>query len=132
MSPRFFGPFQVLKKIGAVAYKLDLPSESCIHPIFHVSCLKRNLGQHITPLPTLPPIDQHGEIKPEPEVVVDRQMVKKNNRALKKVLILWRGASVEDDSWETLWKLQAFTHTLWARCFKGRTLLRVLLSTSLD
>jgi hypothetical protein len=54
LSPRFFGPFQILKRIGSVAYRLELPSEACIHPVFHVSCLKCKLGQHISPLPTQP------------------------------------------------------------------------------
>nr|XP_023885311.1 uncharacterized protein LOC111997457 [Quercus suber] len=70
LSPRFYGPFQILQRIGTVSYKLDLPPESRLHPTFHVSCLKQRLGQHVVPLPSLPPVDSEGILKPEPVVVL--------------------------------------------------------------
>jgi hypothetical protein len=87
LSPRFFGPFRIIQKIGLVAYKLDLPLEARIHLVFHISCLKQKLGQQIVPLPSLPPVDGNGEVKLEPESVIDKRMAKKKGRAITEVLI---------------------------------------------
>ena len=42
LSPRFIGPFEILSRVREVAYKLALPpSLSAVHPIFHVSMLRK-------------------------------------------------------------------------------------------
>lgn len=100
LSPCFYGPYQIEKKIGEVAYRLKLPPSSQIHNVFHVSQLKPKVGQHISPITTLPPVDKNGSLKPELEEILNRRMRKVNNKPLVELLIRWHGGTTEDASWE--------------------------------
>jgi hypothetical protein len=49
LKPRFVGPFEVVKLVGTMSYKLQLPATMKIHPVFHVSLLKPYSGTPIVP-----------------------------------------------------------------------------------
>jgi hypothetical protein len=68
LAPKFYGPYQINKKISQVAYGLDLLDKSHIHNVFHVSCLKKMLGQHQTTQTMLPILDDEGRVILEPKL----------------------------------------------------------------
>ncbi|OMO49727.1 reverse transcriptase [Corchorus capsularis] len=105
LSARYFGPYQIVKKVGKVAYELALPNGSKVHPIFHVSQLKKHLGKHPVQA-QLPLIDAEGHIAKEPVVILDRHITNKHNKAVTEVLISWSNAFAEDATWELLYEIQ--------------------------
>ena len=70
LAPKFYGPYKVLQKIGQVVYKLELPSHSKIHPIFHISYLKKKLGAANVQQIELPTIQEDGRMQLEPLAVM--------------------------------------------------------------
>ena len=60
LKPRFYGPYKIIRKVGEVAYELELPVERNIHNVFHVSNLKKVVGQQIVTSSELPPLDDEG------------------------------------------------------------------------
>ncbi|GJU29316.1 peroxidase 64 [Tanacetum coccineum] len=70
LSPRFYGPYRIIRKVGPVAYKLELPPNARIHPVFHVSMLKPAHGSFpSTPAPPLP-ITKDWEVDLQPSSVL--------------------------------------------------------------
>ncbi|KAA8525965.1 hypothetical protein F0562_007935 [Nyssa sinensis] len=105
LSPRFFGPFKVLEKVGNVAYKLDLPAGSQIHNVVHVSRLRKFLG-NIRPVSTVPPpVADDSTILPQPKTILARREIQKGKyRPRTEILVKWRGTTAEDATWENAWR----------------------------
>ena len=102
LSPRHFGPIQVLQRVGEVAYKLALPDERKIQRVFHVSCLKLKLGQHVNPIPTLPPLIETGKLIPEPIAILQTRKKTLRGKTITKVLVQWLGTAPEDATRESM------------------------------
>ncbi|KAL5816484.1 hypothetical protein ACOSQ3_024862 [Xanthoceras sorbifolium] len=84
----------------SAAYRLLLPPGSQIHPVFHVSQLKPKIGDRFSPNPQLPHTGPDGQILAQPVAILDRKMVKKDNKAVVQYLIQWSASSPEDATWE--------------------------------
>jgi hypothetical protein len=60
LKPKFYEPYRVIRRIVEVAYELEIPKGRNIHNLFHVSCLKGVVGQHVSISEELPPLDEEG------------------------------------------------------------------------
>jgi hypothetical protein len=97
LSPRYYGPYQVIERIDDAAYKLQLPTKARIHNVFHVSFLKKHIGVAPESLPPLPDIN-HGRALPETEQIVRARL----NSSSWELLVHWMGREQSETSWESL------------------------------
>jgi hypothetical protein len=106
LNPKYYGPYQISKRIGMMAYELKLPEGSLIHLVFHVSLLKRKIGDAIIMSSKLPVSDKEGRMQIVPIAILDRKLMKKGNGAATVVLVQWSNLYQEDATWEDLTDLQ--------------------------
>jgi hypothetical protein len=87
LHSRYYGSFKVLQKIDQVAYKLLLPDDCNIHPVFHISQLKKHIGPKVIPQANLPLTGPDGNIKMFPKQLLERRMIPHNNESVVQWLI---------------------------------------------
>ena len=100
LSARFYGPFEIEARVGTVAYKLKLPEAARIHPTFHISQLKKAVGESTEVCPLPPQLNSEGGLIVEPELVLDSRV--KSRSGQEELRVKWKGLSSHDSSWE--WK----------------------------
>jgi len=111
LSRRFFWPFQIIQRIGDVAYKLDLPPSSRIHPVFHVSVLRKCIGKPTNQITPIELLDQTPSVTLTPEAVLKTRDVTKGAHKVPQCLVKWVGLPIEDATWEDSYTLlQQFPH----------------------
>eukprot|EP00253_Pinus_taeda_P028154 PITA_28154 len=92
--------------IGEVAYKIALPPTAKIHPIFHVSCLKKVVGNNCTLQTSLPELDEEASLWLQPEKALDMRERHLHGCTIKEVLVKRKDTSLEDATWEPATILQ--------------------------
>ena len=100
LKPHFYGPYKIIIKVGEVEYELEIPQESKIHNVFHVSNLKKTLGQHTAPSIELPHLDDEGLLILIPERIIQTRERKLRNRVIREYLVQWKVLPLEDATWE--------------------------------
>ncbi|KZV28093.1 hypothetical protein F511_28364, partial [Dorcoceras hygrometricum] len=100
LAPRYYGPYVITQKIGEVAYKLQLPEGSRIHPVFHASQLKKAVGEHskIQELPL--GMEQDLTFNYEPVKVLVHRQKKQAGILTPQILVQWKDKPIEEATWE--------------------------------
>ena len=117
LRPRYIGPYEIIARVGPVAYKLDLPPElSKVHNVFHVSILRKYI-----PNPSHVLRDQPLELKDnltykeQPIQIVDRSEQILRNKVIPLVKFLWGNQGIKEATWE----LEAQMHSQYPQLFLG-------------
>ena len=102
LSPRSVGPFEILRRVGKVAYELALPPQmEHIHNVFHVSMLKKYNpdSKHVI---EYEPVELEADLSyvEMPVEILDRKEKVLRNKVVKLVRVLWRNPKVEESTWE--------------------------------
>ncbi|KAL0551642.1 hypothetical protein IC582_010731 [Cucumis melo] len=102
LSPRFVGPFEILERIGPVAYRLALPpSLLTVHDVFHVSMLRKYVPDpsHVVDFEPLE-IDENLSYTEQPVEILAREVKTLRNKEIPLVKVLWRNHRIEEATWE--------------------------------
>ena len=102
LAPRFVGPFEILERIGEVAYKVALPPQlSNIHNVFHVSMLRK---YHPDPTHVIDwgefEVDEQLSFEIRPLQVLDRKEQVLRTKTIPSVRILWQNGNAQEETWE--------------------------------
>ena len=90
----------VTERIGNLAYRLHLPADSRIHPVFHVSQLKPYTPDYTPVFSELPQVPDLVTSETEPVAIVERRMMKKGDAPVIQLQVQWSNRSPTTTTWE--------------------------------
>ncbi|GJU43295.1 reverse transcriptase domain-containing protein [Tanacetum coccineum] len=97
LAPRFVGPFEIIEKVGPVAYRLDLPEElNGVHDTFHVSNLKKCLADPTLKVPLDEiQVDAKLNFVEEPVEILEREFKKLKRSRIAIVKVRWNSKLIK-------------------------------------
>ena len=123
LSPRFIGPYEIIERVGPVAYRLMLPPElEKIHNVFHVSMLRRYRSDpsHVI-CPTEIEINPDMSYEEEPISILAREIKELRNKKIPLVKVLWHKHGVEEATWESEDTMkERYPNLFTSKNFRGR------------
>jgi len=96
LSSRYIRPFEILERVGEVAYRLALPpSLTAVHPVFHVFMLRKYNGDpsHVLDFSSVH-LDKDLSYVEDPVTILDRQVRKLRSKSIASVKVQWRSQLV--------------------------------------
>ena len=102
LSPRFIGPFEILERVGTVAYRLALaPNMLGVHAVFHVSMLRRYTpnSAHVVDWGEIE-VDTDVTFEEGPVCIMDSRDQVLRRKTVRLVRVLWKHHGVEESKWE--------------------------------
>ena len=102
LSPRYIGPFEVLERVGPVAYCIALPPElSQVHNVFHVSMLRKYVHDPTHVIDHHPlAVNEDLSYVERPIQILDRREQVLRNKVIPLVRVLWQNHTWEESTWE--------------------------------
>lgn len=100
LNKRFYRPYHILARVGPVAYKLELPSHTKIHSVFHCSLLKQYSGPIPPIVAQFPPDSVDNNHIVSPLEILSSRTTTQDGLSCKQVLVQWNGLLPEDTTWE--------------------------------
>ncbi|KAL2223774.1 UNVERIFIED_CONTAM: hypothetical protein Sindi_2946300 [Sesamum indicum] len=111
LMQKYVGPLPVLRRIGTVAYKVELPPWWKIHNVFHVSQLKKysaDKEDDTRNQPSRPQLELKKTKEKVAEAILDHRVTSTVKKDHTEYLVKWRGCSSEENTWERVMNLKAF------------------------
>eukprot|EP00253_Pinus_taeda_P026460 PITA_26460 len=101
LAPQYYGLFQILARIGPVAYRLTLPSHIRIDNVFHVSVLEKYVydPKHEIRWQDIQ-VEPEGEVLVEPLSILNRREVQLRKRAITQIKVQWQHFGLDEATWE--------------------------------